>query len=73
MGKNTIREAISAAPPVSATGLTLLGYALSDWLLILTFVYTVFLLIDKFPVVVTRMESLVAWVKGKVTDGKERS
>lgn len=53
-----------ATPPVAVGGLVLFGVALSNWALILTVVYTVFLLIDKAPVVIDRIKTFASWVKG---------
>lgn len=54
MSLDTAQEVVRASPPVVATGLTLFGVSLSDWLIILTIIYTVaqlhFLLRDKSPV-----------------------
>lgn len=54
MSNEVITEVARAAPPVVATGLTLFGISLSDWLVILTMVYTAtqmhFLLKEKSPV-----------------------
>lgn len=41
MSTEVVTEAVRAAPPVVATGLTLFGASLNDWLVILTIVYTV--------------------------------
>jgi hypothetical protein len=44
-------SAAKAAPPLSATVATLLGYGLQDWLVVITILYTilqtVFLIYDK--------------------------
>lgn len=44
-------SAAKAAPPLSATVATLLGYGLQDWLVVITIIYTilqtVFLIYDK--------------------------
>lgn len=48
---NAVTEAIKAAPPITVGGLTMWGVSLSEWVLILTAVYTLlqiyFLLRDK--------------------------
>ena len=36
-----ITDAVKAAPPVTITGMTIVGIQVQDWLLILTLVYTV--------------------------------
>lgn len=60
-----LQEAARAAPPLGATGLTLWGVPLNEVLILLTIVYTLFLLVDKFPVVVKRVRSAWLWLKGK--------
>jgi disulfide bond formation protein DsbB len=44
-------SAVKAAPPISATVATLLGYGMQDWLVIITIIYTilqtVFLIYEK--------------------------
>lgn len=57
------KDAIMAAPPVGVGGLTLWGIHLNEWVLIGTLIYTVFLIVDKFPSVVQRMRELRAWIK----------
>lgn len=47
MKSETLNEVVRAAPPVSVGGLTLWGTPLSEWVLLLTIVYTVFLIVDK--------------------------
>lgn len=48
---NVVTEAVKAAPPLTVGGLTMWGVSLSEWVLILTAIYTVlqiyFLLRDK--------------------------
>ena len=48
---NAVTEAVKAAPPLTVGGLTMWGVSLSEWVLILTAIYTVlqiyFLLRDK--------------------------
>lgn len=48
---DAVTEAIKAAPPITVGGLTMWGVSLSEWVLILTAIYTVlqiyFLLRDK--------------------------
>lgn len=63
------KDAALAAPPVGVGTLTLAGMPLSQWVLILTAVYTIFLIIDKAPAVMRVLQSLCKWVahhvKGK--------
>ncbi|MGL6014374.1 MAG: hypothetical protein ACRC0J_23135 [Shewanella oncorhynchi] len=53
MSTEVVTEVARAAPPVVATGLTLFGVSMSDWLVILTIAYTVaqmhFLFKEKSP------------------------
>ena len=65
MKQETLTEVVRAAPPVSVGGLTLWGVPLSEWVLILTAVYTIFLIVDKFPVVVERLGALLKKLRGK--------
>lgn len=61
---STAAEIAKSAPPVGVGGLTLWGQPLDTWVLILTAIWTVFLIIDKFPVVVTRLLGFARWIKG---------
>lgn len=70
MKTESIIEAAKAAPPITVGGLTFLGIALADWVLMGSALYTLFLLIDKFPVVVARIERGCAWVKEKFNGSK---
>jgi hypothetical protein len=65
MKHETMQEAARAAPPLGATGLTLWGVPLNEVLILLTIVYTLFLLVDKFPRVVERVRSAWLWLKEK--------
>lgn len=58
-------EAIKAAPPVGVAGLTVFGVAISDWAVVLTILYTSFLLIDKLPTVIDRFRQFTRWLKGR--------
>ena len=50
--QDTLNEAYKAAPPVTVGGLTFVGVPLSDWLIVVTLIYTVlqivFLIRDKW-------------------------
>lgn len=72
MKTETLRETAAATPPLSIAGLSLYGVALSDWVLVATLLYTVFLIIDKAPSVLAKLVSGWYWVKEKL-NGKERS
>ena len=70
--KQATTEALWAAPSVTTGGLILFGVSLSNWVVILTAVYTIFLIIDKLPTVINRVHQLIRWVKEKF-NGKESS
>lgn len=72
MKLETIREAAQATPTVAVGGLTLLGYPLSDLTLIAGFLWTIFLLIDKFPTVVQRFVALFHLAKGVIKRDTEK-
>lgn len=63
MTKESVAELAKALPPVGVGGLTLWGVQLSDWVLILSAIYTLFLLIDKFPTMVQRCRAFARWLK----------
>lgn len=58
-------EPAKAAPTIGVGGLTFFGVQFADWIMVGTFIYTVFLIIDKFPIVVQRLSGLVRWVRQK--------
>lgn len=62
--KSTLLEAAKVSPPAGATGLTLWGIPCPTWLTLLTIAYTIFLLIDKLPVVIERLKQFATWAKG---------
>lgn len=62
---DTLIEAAKAAPVASVGGLTLFGYPLSDVVLVLTFIYTIFLLIDKSHTVWVRLCQFGNFLRGK--------
>lgn len=65
-----IAEAAKAAPPVAVTGLTLFGIPLQEWILMGTGLYTLFLIIDKLPVVIDRFTAFGRWIKEKFNGSK---
>lgn len=65
MDTKTLLEAAKVAPPPAIGTLTLMGYPLPEWVMLGSFLYTLFLLIDKFPVVIERFVSLYRWVKNR--------
>jgi len=62
---DTLVEAAKAAPPLGVAGFTMFGLPVSDVVLLLTGLYTCFLLIEKFPTIIQRFTSLAAWLKEK--------
>lgn len=60
-----IPEPVKAAPPVGVGGLTFLGIYLDQWVMLVTLVYTLFLIIDKFPTVASRLGEGLRWLKKK--------
>lgn len=62
---DTTVEALRATPIAGVGVMTLFGVPLSDLVLIGTAVYTLFLLIDKFPTVLRRLVQAYRWLKGK--------
>lgn len=64
MNHDTTIEAAKAAPAIGVTGLTLFGYPLNEVVLVCTLIYTVFLLIDKLPAVLSRFKQLWHFLKG---------
>ncbi len=56
-------DTAKAAPPVGVGGMTLFGHPPETWLVWATLIYTMFLLIDKLPVVVTRLRDFATWLK----------
>lgn len=62
--KHESTEALWATPPIATGGLVLFGVTLSNWVIILTLIYTVFLIVDKLPTVIERIKQFRAWLKG---------
>lgn len=55
---SAMRDLLPAAPPVGVTGMTLMGMPLSEWVLILTLVYTavqIIIVLPKAAAVVRRL------------------
>lgn len=61
MSKDAIQAVVQATPPTAVTGLTLCGIGLSDWVLIATLVYTVFLIINN---AMTFWQKVKEWCSG---------
>ena len=62
--QDALFDAVKAAPPVGVAGMSVFGMPLSDAVLALTALYTVFLIIDKLPTVLTRIVEMYRWLKG---------
>lgn len=48
-------EVVKAAPPLGVAGMKVFGVLLSDWVIILTIIYTLFLIIDKAETVFSKV------------------
>jgi hypothetical protein len=62
--KNGTTEALWASPPIATGGLVLLGVTLNNWVIILTLIYTLFLIVDKLHTVIERIKQFRAWLRG---------
>ena len=62
--QSSVPDTLLATPPVAAGGLLLAGIQLSDWVMIGTAIYTLFLIIDKIPNVTQRLREFIHWIKG---------
>lgn len=58
-------EAAKAAPSIGVGGLTLFGYPLNEVVLVLTGIYTIFLILDKLPTIAARIGQLWRCLRGK--------
>lgn len=58
--KDHLTDAVMATPPTAVVGLTVYGIGLADWVYILSAVYTIFLIIDKAPVVFGHFRRLLS-------------
>lgn len=65
-------EAVRALPPVGVGALSVAGLPLNEWVLILTIIYTLFLIIDKLPVVWQRIKQFGAYLKGLRNDSTSK-
>ena len=53
-------EVVKAAPPLGVAGMKVFGVLLADWVIILTIIYTLFLIIDKAEPVCLK---ILKWVR----------
>jgi Phage holin T7 family, holin superfamily II len=58
-------EVVKASPAIGVAGMKLFGIVLADWVLILTIVWTLFLIIDKAPSVWDKLCLLGRKLRGK--------
>lgn len=58
-------EAIKAAPPLSVGGLTFFGYPFSEFVLLLTAVYTIWLIVEKTPKVLDALGNIYRRLRGR--------
>jgi hypothetical protein len=65
MKDEVLHEVVRASPPVSVGGMALWGVQIEQWLILLTIVYTIFLIIDKSPNVIARLRALWKWLRRK--------
>ena len=70
--KDTLTEAVKAAPPVSLSGLSMWGVPIPEVLTILTIIYTLIMLINALPTLIKRVKQFVAWVKGVINGKSDR-
>lgn len=58
-------EAAKAAPPLSVGGLTLFGFPLSEIVLVLTAIYTIWLILEKTPRVLDAIINIIGRFNGR--------
>lgn len=63
-------DALMAAPPVGVGAMTLLGVALSQWVLILTAVYTILLIVKTLPGALIAIRRGYRWAKERYEQSK---
>jgi hypothetical protein len=59
---SNLKEVIKDAPPVGVTGLYIFGIPINEAVLILTGIYTIFLIIDKLPTMALRLKQFKDWL-----------
>jgi len=62
MNMQTVTETVKAAPPVTVGMASFYGMHLSEIVQVLAIIWTLFLIIEKFPVVIERIRSLINWL-----------
>lgn len=62
---HAVTEAIKATPPLGVGGLTLFGFPLNEVVLLLTAVYTIWLIVEKTPKVLDALLNLCRRFRGR--------
>lgn len=62
---STLSEAGKAAPPLSVGGLTLFGIPLPDVVMVMTLIYTIWVIIEKTPKVLDALVNLYRRIRGR--------
>lgn len=57
-------ELAKSAPPAGAVVAYFAAVPLATWVQIATLVWTIFLIIEKLPVIIERMRQFNAWLRG---------
>ena len=70
MNMQTVTETVKAAPPVTVGVTMIWGLPLSEWAQIAAIIWTIFLLIEKAPVVWQRLSALYKKLRGTDGNGK---
>ena len=64
MNLQTVTETVKAAPPVTVGVTMIWGLPLSEWAQIIAIIWTLFLIIEKAPVVRDRLLALNNYIRG---------
>jgi hypothetical protein len=62
MNMQTVTDTVKAAPPITVGMSSYWGWHPSELAQILAIIWTVFLIIEKLPVVIDRLQSFAKWV-----------
>lgn len=62
MSMQTVTETVKAAPPVTVGMSSYWGWHPSELAQVLAIIWTIFLIIEKLPVVIDRIQSFSRWV-----------
>jgi len=69
MNMQTVTETVKAAPPVTVGVTMIWGLPLSEWAQIVAIIWTIFLIVEKAPVVWGRLVSLYNKLRGRDDNG----